>query len=281
MPSARAAAIAGAMMRQLFAAEQAAFAGVRVEAGHGDARPRLAPAGRRGVGDAQGLEHGIEGDRVDRLAQRHVDRDEHRAQLVVGQHHAHRRHDAAARRQRLQHFGVAGIGDASRGERLLVDRRGDDRRRLARLARGAPPPRCRPRRPRRPAHRRGRAARRGGPPAAPRPAAPVRSAAARAAASAGASITATGSSVPSQRRGAAHDGDVADHERRPRHRAAANSRATISGPMPQASPIVIASGRGGARENHALIVVALPPDNAIRFGRPISCARPGFSSRRP
>ena len=95
MPSARAAATAGAMTRRFLVAEQAALAGVRVEAGDGDARPRQAQAQRRRVGDADRLEHRVEGDRVDRLAQRQVDRHQHRAQLVVGQHHAHRRRAAA------------------------------------------------------------------------------------------------------------------------------------------------------------------------------------------
>ncbi len=59
-----------------------------------------------------------------------MDADQHGAQLVVRQHHAHRQFsDRAAQvrgRQRLQEFGMAGMFDAGRGQRLLVDRRGDD-----------------------------------------------------------------------------------------------------------------------------------------------------------
>ena len=110
MPSARAACDRRGDHGRFLVAEQPAFAGMRIEAGDGDARPRQAQAQRRRVGDADRLEHGVEGDRVDRLAQRQVDRHQHRAQLVVGQHHAHRRQRAARGRQRLQHLGVAGIG---------------------------------------------------------------------------------------------------------------------------------------------------------------------------
>ena len=110
----------------LFAAEQAAFAGMRVEASHGDAQ-RLAAS----IRDAQGLEHSSESHRVDRIAQREVDRHQHDAQLLVGQHHANR-HAAG---QGLQHLGVARIGDARGGQRRLVQRRRDQARALPALHR--------------------------------------------------------------------------------------------------------------------------------------------------
>ena len=39
--------------------------------------------------DAQGVEHRVDRDRVDRAAQRQMDRHQHRAQLIVGEHHPH------------------------------------------------------------------------------------------------------------------------------------------------------------------------------------------------
>ena len=75
----------------LLVAEQPALAGMRVQPGHGDARPRLAPGAQRLVGDADRLQHRIEAHQLDRAAQRHVDAHQHHAQFVVGQHHAHRR----------------------------------------------------------------------------------------------------------------------------------------------------------------------------------------------
>ena len=83
------------------------------------------------MGDAQGLQHGVESDRLDGLAQRQVDRHQHHAQLAIGQHHPHRRWRAAggaARGQRLQHLGVPGVRHTRCGEGFFVDRRGDDRR---------------------------------------------------------------------------------------------------------------------------------------------------------
>ena len=83
------------------------------------------------MGDAYRLQHGVETHQVDGTAQRDMDADQHHTQFVVGQHHAHRRRAAAQRRgQRLQHLGVAGVVNAGGGQRLLVQRRGDHRRRL-------------------------------------------------------------------------------------------------------------------------------------------------------
>ena len=108
-------------------AEEPAFAGMRVEARHSDARPRLAP-GRRGlVRDLNRLQHGVEGHGIDGLAQRDMDADQHHAQLLVRQHHAHRRRRAARRgSQGLQHLGMAGVRDTGGGQRLLVDGRSHD-----------------------------------------------------------------------------------------------------------------------------------------------------------
>jgi len=109
-------------------AEQPALACMRIEAGDGDARMRDAEAAHGSVGDANRLEHGLERDRLDGSAQRHVDRHQHRAQLVVGQHHANRRSDAVPCGKGLQHLGVARVRDAGRSQRPLVDRRRDDGR---------------------------------------------------------------------------------------------------------------------------------------------------------
>ena len=51
---------------QLLVAEEAALAGMRIEAGDGDPRRGLTRARRRCGGDADRLEHGVEGHRVDR-----------------------------------------------------------------------------------------------------------------------------------------------------------------------------------------------------------------------
>ena len=149
MPSARAAATAGRDDAQLLVAEQAALAGVRVEPGDRDARRAAGPSAprpRARCGSSRAPRR-----RSPRRSRWRSDMwivTSTVAQLVVGQHHAHRRQRAAGGGERLQHLGVAGIADAGRGERLLVDRRGDD----------APPPRraCTS------AHRALDAARRGG-----------------------------------------------------------------------------------------------------------------------
>lgn len=114
----------------LLAPEQPALAGMRVQPGHRDARRALPPGGG-GMRDAQRAQHGVVGDELDRLAQRDVDRHQHHTQLLVGQHHAHRRQLAAVGCQGLQHLGVARKRHAGGRQRLLVDRRGDQGRSLA------------------------------------------------------------------------------------------------------------------------------------------------------
>jgi hypothetical protein len=80
------------------------------------------------VRDAQGLQHVVGRDGVDGVAQRQVNAHQHGAQLVAGQHHAHRhlseRHARMRCRLRLQQLGVARIVHASGVQRLLVQRRG-------------------------------------------------------------------------------------------------------------------------------------------------------------
>ncbi len=112
----------------LLVAEQPALACMRVQAGHRDARRGQAEAQPRGMRDGQRVDDALGRQRVDRPPQRQVDRHQHHAQLVVGQHHAHRRHRLVRHGgQRLQHLGVARKRDAGGRQRLLVDRRRDDR----------------------------------------------------------------------------------------------------------------------------------------------------------
>ena len=112
------------------AAEQAALARMRIDAGDRDARRASELARQMRGRDAQGLQHIGRRHRFERIAQRDMDADQHGAQLVVRQHHAHwQLGDRTAQvrgRQRLQEFGMAGMFDPGRGQRLLVDRRGDD-----------------------------------------------------------------------------------------------------------------------------------------------------------
>ena len=61
---------------------------MRVQACHGDVRPAAEAFGERGMGDAQGLQNIFKRHRVNRLAQRQVNADQHGFQLVAGQHHA-------------------------------------------------------------------------------------------------------------------------------------------------------------------------------------------------
>ena len=117
----------------LLVAEQAALAGVRVQAGDGDPRHARDEAACRRVRDAQRLEHGLVGDGVDRRGARTCGSSPARcgarrwpASCAPAARHA------AFGSQRLQHLGVPGERDAGRGKGLLVDGRGDERGRLAR-----------------------------------------------------------------------------------------------------------------------------------------------------
>ncbi len=157
------------------------------------------------------------------------------------------RRRAARGGERLQHLGVPGVGDSGGRERFLVDRRRHDRRRVAgaherdrALDRGAPRRRRRGRRRGRAARSRGRAARPGTCSTGMQPRG-------SAATSPACSIAATGSSPPV---------NVAARRITPTSpttnalpaSAERNQAATISGPMPHASPIVRASGRGAGSE---------------------------------
>ena len=115
--------------RGLLAAHGAAFAGVGVEAGDGDARRGEGEVLHQGgVGDA---ERGLE--KLGRQRPRHVgdgdvDGHRHHAQQGRRQHH-HRQRRAGEMREEL---GVAGEGEAGAVlERLLVDRVGAERQRRA------------------------------------------------------------------------------------------------------------------------------------------------------
>ena len=114
----------------LFVAKEPAFASMRVEPGHGDARRLDAERNQRLLRDAQRLPDRVEAQRVDGVAQREVDRHQHHPQLVVGQHHAHWRQRAALRGQGLQHLGVARKCATCCSQRFFMDRRGDDGRAL-------------------------------------------------------------------------------------------------------------------------------------------------------
>jgi len=74
---------------ELFPAEQSAFASVRIEPGHRDTRQTARGTAHRLVGDPQGLQHTLEGHRLNRVAQRQMDTHQHGPEFVVGQHHAY------------------------------------------------------------------------------------------------------------------------------------------------------------------------------------------------
>ncbi len=106
---------------QLFAAEVAVLAGVRVQAEHRDARPGQAEvAAQRGMGGGDDLAQAIGGDGVGDIAQRQVGGGQGHAHVFVGQHHHHL--DAGLVGQQ---FGGAAVGDAACVDRRLVHRAGD------------------------------------------------------------------------------------------------------------------------------------------------------------
>ena len=157
----------------LLVAEQPAFACMRVEAGHRDARPRLSPRRGRRVGDADRLQHRIETHQLDRAAQRHVDADQHHTQFVVGQHHAHRRR--CGRRQARPGPAASRCGRGGRCRRRPAPPCAAARSPSpppGRPAAAPPPSRCSMRPRRRSARRPGPRAVRPGPRAAPADAAP-------------------------------------------------------------------------------------------------------------
>ena len=114
-----------------FVAEETTFAGMGVEPCDRNAR-RRDPKGLAALMCEPDRRHlRIEIRLVDGLAQRRVDRDENRADIVVGQHHRN------ALRATIvgEDFGVPGIANARACHRFLVDRRGDDAADLAGLGR--------------------------------------------------------------------------------------------------------------------------------------------------
>ena len=91
-------------------AKQPSLAGMRVEARHGHSRAAAQAAQQGCIGDAQGLQHVVVRHCGNRVAQRHVDADQHRTQFITGQHHAHRHfvkaHSRMGGRLRLKQLGV-------------------------------------------------------------------------------------------------------------------------------------------------------------------------------
>ncbi|MPN12085.1 hypothetical protein SDC9_159395 [bioreactor metagenome] len=97
---------------------------MRIEPGHGNARRASQASAQRLMRDAQGLQDLRPGHGLDGLAQRDMDADQHGAQLVVRQHHAHRhlfqRNARMGSRLGLQKFRVPGESHACQMQRLLV-----------------------------------------------------------------------------------------------------------------------------------------------------------------
>ena len=129
MPSARAAATAGARLLVVLGPEQAVLAAVRVDARHGDPRRRDPHAPQVPMAGADRLEHPLRRRPVDRGAQRDMGRDVDDVQPLGGEQHPRRLLPGQVREQ----AGVAVVVVAGGVQRLLVDRRGDDAGGLARL----------------------------------------------------------------------------------------------------------------------------------------------------
>ena len=114
-----------------------------VQPRHRHARHAAQAALQRGMGDLQRLQHVVLRHRRNRIAQRHMDADQHGAQLVVGQHHAHghagQRHALVGGGLGLQQLGVPRKIHARSRQRLLVQGRGDQRRHLAAQGRAGRP----------------------------------------------------------------------------------------------------------------------------------------------
>jgi len=110
----------------LLAAKQPPFARVRVQASHSDARRAPQAARQRFVRDLQGLQQVALRHGGQRVAQGHMDADQHGAQLIAGQHHAHghvgQRNACVRSRLGLQQLGVAGVVHTRRVQGFLVQR---------------------------------------------------------------------------------------------------------------------------------------------------------------
>ena len=112
---------------EIFGAERAVFAGMRVEAGDDEARMGEAETGLQIPDhDAGGRDDQFARQLRERLAQRQMDRHRHHGKRRRPQHH-HRLRDAAAIGGQLgEKFGVAGMAEACAVKHVLGDRIGDD-----------------------------------------------------------------------------------------------------------------------------------------------------------
>ena len=134
----------------LLVAEEPALAGVGIQAAHGDARAGDPEVPHRPVAEPDRPRDALPRDQIGDAAERHVGRHVDHAELPT-----HQEHGVGLRAGELgQDLGVPRVADAGGGERLLVDGRGDDRRRSRLPARVARRARCtrrpRARRPRSP-----------------------------------------------------------------------------------------------------------------------------------
>ena len=112
---------------QLLPAKQTTFAGMGVEPCHSDTRRTPQGAQQCRMCDLHGLQHVGLGHSSNRIAQGHMDADQHRAQFIACQHHAHRHriqsHALVGGSLGLQQFGVTRVVHACSSERLFVQRR--------------------------------------------------------------------------------------------------------------------------------------------------------------
>ena len=119
--------------RRVLVAERAALAGVRVEPGEREPRPRDAEAPAQvAVDDPRRLDDQLRRQARGDLRQRDVDRHRHDGERLAPQHHHRmRRRPAGLDRERRQELGVARVGKARLVEDVLRDRVGDEARGLS------------------------------------------------------------------------------------------------------------------------------------------------------
>ena len=132
------------MIASLLAAHLAVLAGVRVEPGNRQPRRRRCRSRVRSARCGHRAPSATMASVVSvsiACAQAQMHGHRHHPQRSAGQHH-HRRASSPASAARI--FGMAGKAEAGVVERLLVDRVGDDGRRLAAAAPARPPSRSRP-----------------------------------------------------------------------------------------------------------------------------------------
>ncbi len=119
----------------VFLAERAVLAGMRIETGDDETRPRNGEARAQVVRhDPAGLDDEVGGQPADHVAQRQVDGDRHHGEFRRPQHH-HRmhRHAGVFLGELGEIFGMSRLGEARAVEHVLGDRIGDDRARRAGL----------------------------------------------------------------------------------------------------------------------------------------------------